>query len=397
MRIAYLSKSRVPSRAANSVHVMKMCQAFQQEGHTPSLVAIGPPWSGPSRSNRLWADYGIARPFRLLRVPHWRLLRLGHLYLASALFARWGGFDLVYARNLGAAALSASMGIPTVFERHAPIESRRTESRQFRCLLCSPGFRHMVVITHALKDHFLENYPARLHDGNVVVAPDGVDLERFVDPIPAPRARVELGLSPRQFTVGYCGHLYPGRGIELIFELGRRMPKAAFLIAGGEEKDVRAYACRARSMGLDNLHFRGFVPHANVPVYLSASDVLLMPFQRRVQVSGGGGDTSRWMSPMKMFEYMAAGRLIVSSDLSVLREVLNSANAVLCPPEDVDAWQSTLTRAAADGPWREQLARQARRDVEQYTWRSRVRRVLGQTRPGEASQSIRLVSGGKAA
>ena len=101
-----------------------------------------------------------------------------------------------------------------------------------------------------------------------------------------------------------------------------------------------------------------------------------MPYQRKVAIVGGGGDASAYMSPMKMFEYMATGRLIISSDLPVLREILNGTNAVLCDPEDLDAWQRGIERAMKDRAWRERLGQQARRDVEQYTWRRRVRRVL---------------------
>ena len=82
------------------------------------------------------------------------------------------------------------------------------------------------------------------------------------------------------------------------------------------------------------------------------------------------------MSPGKMFEYMAARRLIVSSDLPVIAEVLNEGNAVLCGPEDIDAWERALSRASMDADWRERLARKARHDVERYTYRSRVRQIF---------------------
>jgi glycosyltransferase involved in cell wall biosynthesis len=80
---------------------------------------------------------------------------------------------------------------------------------------------------------------------------------------------------------------------------------------------------------------------------------------------------------MKMFEYMAAERLTISSDLPVIREVLNDSNAALCGPEDVDAWESALRRAQREPQWAASLARQARAEVEEYTWRKRVRHVLG--------------------
>ena len=101
-----------------------------------------------------------------------------------------------------------------------------------------------------------------------------------------------------------------------------------------------------------------------------------MPYKREVSVSSGGSDTSGWMSPMKMFEYMATRRLIISSDHAVLREVLSEQNALLCDPEDVDAWETGIRKAVTDVGWRERLADRAYQDVKQYTWRNRVKRIF---------------------
>jgi glycosyltransferase involved in cell wall biosynthesis len=100
-----------------------------------------------------------------------------------------------------------------------------------------------------------------------------------------------------------------------------------------------------------------------------------MPYQRRVSVSGGG-DTSAWMSPMKMFEYMACRRPIVSSDLPVLREVLaHERNALLAEPGSVDAWVAAVERLRGDPELSRALAARAREDVTAYSWRARARRV----------------------
>ncbi len=78
---------------------------------------------------------------------------------------------------------------------------------------------------------------------------------------------------------------------------------------------------------------------------LRSYDVLIAPYQEKVCVHGGGGDVATWMSPLKIFEYMAAGRPIVASDLPVLREILEDGrNALLVSPGDVDAWCIALNK-----------------------------------------------------
>jgi glycosyltransferase involved in cell wall biosynthesis len=100
-----------------------------------------------------------------------------------------------------------------------------------------------------------------------------------------------------------------------------------------------------------------------------------MPYQRRVAASSGC-DISAYLSPMKLFEYLACGRVICSSDLPVLREVLNEHNAILLPPEDLSAWVEALRRVQRDPSLRASLARAAGQTAAAYTWEERVRRVL---------------------
>ena len=76
---------------------------------------------------------------------------------------------------------------------------------------------------------------------------------------------------------------------------------------------------------------------------MSSVDLLLMPYQNKVSIGVRGQDTSRWMSPMKMFEYMAAGQAIVASDLPVLREILvHKHNAILTKADDVIEWETAI-------------------------------------------------------
>jgi glycosyltransferase involved in cell wall biosynthesis len=176
-------------------------------------------------------------------------------------------------------------------------------------------------------------------------------------------------------TVVCTGHLYAGRGVELFVELARRFPHLNFLWVGGQPEDVEGWRKRLLSEGLSNLTLTGFVENSQLPRYQAAADVLLMPYER-VIAGSGGGNSAAYCSPMKMFEYMACGRAIISSDLPVIREVLNDHNAVLCPPEDLAGWVQAL-RLLFDNPAvRENLARQAFEDVQGYTWIERQRKAM---------------------
>jgi glycosyltransferase involved in cell wall biosynthesis len=169
-----------------------------------------------------------------------------------------------------------------------------------------------------------------------------------------------------------------------MMELARRNPGVVFIWAGGEPKAVSAWAARIERERLSNLRLLGFVPQKELPLIHAASDVLLMPYERTIAVSSGG-DTAAFASPMKAFEYLAAGRAILSSDLPVLHEVLNEGNAVLLDPESIDAWEAALRTLVDDPSLRARLGQTARRDAARYSWLERTRRALEgiEPAPGE--------------
>lgn len=370
--LIHIAPSRIPGRAANVVQVMKMAEALASVAGQAILIAGRNGSDTELDHEALKLDFGVAR------LPEMRLLRLQgrfgiHLFnLRAALTARRLDAKLVVTRSVGAAAIAARLGLPTVFECHAPPQG--FERRYWRWLAGAPGFRRLVVISDSLRRLMLERHP-EVATLDIVVAPDGVDLARFAGLPCAAEAKRQAGRDETRPVAGYAGHLYAGRGIEVILAVAERLPRWDFLVAGGTEADLAALRAELVQRSLANVQLCGFVPNAHLPERLAVCDVLLMPYQRAVMVSGGALDTARWMSPLKMFEYMAMGRAIVSSDLPVLREVLDANMARLVAPDDVAGWTAALSELESEAA-RAPLARAARAAAAQYDWRRRCMRML---------------------
>jgi glycosyltransferase involved in cell wall biosynthesis len=143
---------------------------------------------------------------------------------------------------------------------------------------------------------------------------------------------------------------------------------------GGRPEDVEAWQKRLEAQGT-NITLTGFMENSRLALYQAAADILMMPYELRIEGSSGG-NSADICSPMKMFEYMAAGRAILSSRLPVIAEVLDEGSARLAAPEDVEAWTQALEEMLADQPGREKQAEAARALVEQYTWKRRAQRAL---------------------
>ena len=336
------------------MQVMKMAQAVAALGYEVRLVAPTSKASGITQSpgwEGLAHHYGLKTRFQVEWLPaHPRLRRYDYGY-AAVNWARSWDADVVYTRLPQAAAIASLRGIATILEIH-DMPQGKAGPLMFRAFLSGRGARRLVVITRSLLNDLHARLAAPVDEAFTLVAADGVDLSRFTNLPDVSGARqllpekVRHQFSLEQMVAGYTGHLYRGRGVELMLELASRLPEISFLLAGGEPEEVENLENRVRQKRLPNVILAGFVPNAELPIYQAACDFLLMPYQQQVAASSGG-DISAYLSPMKLFEYMACQRPILSSNLPVLQEVLQPEFAILLPPQDVNAWVATLSELAA--------------------------------------------------
>lgn len=368
MRICYLSGSKIPSRAANSVHVMKMARAMAAGGHDLTLFCrSGREVTGVDE----FGHYGVTRTFDLVRC-WWPSVRfVGGLLYANAVAraARRRGLpDLFYGRHIPSLAAALPYDRPVRLEVHAPPQNP-LEGMLLRGLFRAPQFEKLVVISDALRREYMRLFPS-LAAAKIVVAHDGADL---------PQEEQHFGPSQGESAppkVGYVGQLYRGKGMEVIDSVSRLMPAVEFHVVGGSEADVDLW--RKKMLGRSNVRFHGHVAHSRIGVFLRQFTLVVAPYQDVVRVYGGAGDVAKWMSPLKLFEYMAHGKAIIASDLPVLREIIvDGVNGVLCSPSDPHAWVGAISRLLADPASARDMSARARALVrERYTWDARAKHVL---------------------
>jgi glycosyltransferase involved in cell wall biosynthesis len=214
-----------------------------------------------------------------------------------------------------------------------------------------------IAITRGIVDHMTSLHGTR---PSVAVVPDGMRLGP--DPAPLPAAPV----------VGYAGHLYAWKGVDVLLRAVASIPPAQALIVGGHERepDLGRLQALTQELGIaDRVRFTGLVEPARVPPLLAEAYVLVLP-------NPASAISTHFTSPLKMFEYMAAGRPIVASDLPSIREVLRDGdNALLVAPGDPHALAAAVTRLIEDRDLAQRLARTARADAGGFTWERRAERL----------------------
>jgi glycosyltransferase involved in cell wall biosynthesis len=369
VKIACISTSRVPSDTANSIQVMKTCHGLARSGNAVRLLLPG---SERTAWEPLSEQYGLTIPFEISWLPAHPALKRNDFAWQAVRRARQLNADMIYTWTGQSAVFALAHRMPVAFELH-DLPTGRIGPLWFRLFLGLRGRKRLLPITKSLQ-HRLEQIYGSAAPDQVVISPNGVDLEQY-EHLPAPAAaRADLGL-PDALTVLCSGHLYAGRGVDLFLDLARCFPRVSFVWVGGQPEDVESYRTKAAADGLENVRFTGFVNQRRLPAYQAAADILLMPYARAVAGSSGG-NSADICSPMKMFDYLAAGRAILSSDLPVIHEVLNDNNAVFAPPEDRKAWALALKSLLEDSGLRSRLANQARCDAQYYSWLARAEKAL---------------------
>jgi glycosyltransferase involved in cell wall biosynthesis len=375
MRLAYVSPSVLPSASANSVHVVHQCEAFARAGVDVLLYAKRSIRDPGNALAAVRERYGVDFRGVTLRTYFSTLTVGDNLRIASRALAQLAldRPDVILCRNLYAAYVIAVLWRRSiVYEtHHLELGARRWLQR---AIVLRPGVL-TVVISEQLRQLLAEHVgaaPARtlvLHDAaadGIVPLAWGERRKALQELLPAVDLRRWRGIC------AYFGNFYPGRGVEVIEEMARRRPEVLFLLFGERR------TADAGSGERDNLMYPGFLPHPRAIQVMKAVDVLLMPYQLNVSIGLKGHDTARWMSPMKMFEYLASGTPIVSSDLTVLREVLRDGdNALLVPPADVGRWIAAMDSLLAEPALARRLGEAGHAAYASgHTWSARARRIL---------------------
>lgn len=369
MNIFYFSGIRLPSQNAQSIHAMKMAQAFSKVGHDVTLFAG---CVNNAVSDDIFNIYDTEPIFKLYLSAHLNMPLVSsakRLLAFAGKIARIGKPDLVYGHNVLELSLLAPRNIPIVFEAYS-LPTLPSHNWAFSKLLKQGRLHSIVVVSDVLKQAFLKKYK-EIEPEDIFVAHDGADLIRHI--ASSDNETNILKGNNTLLNIGYTGSLAPGKGIALITRIAKIRPEYNFHIVGGGQKKVQKLETNNT---LRNLFFYGYRDHAEIPSYLDAFDVTLAPYQHRSLIKTGN-NMSRWISPMKIFEYMAAKKPILCSDLPTIHEILeHEHNAFLLPASDENKWAETIDMLKENPKTVQKITHNAYEHLkDKYTWDKRAQAI----------------------
>ena len=382
MRVLYVANVRIPSERANAAQILAQTDALRMAGVDVSILAPRRRNDFPLTDEEIPEWYGVHAVPRIERlftldaidlVP--TALQRGPFVVQSLTFAwavrkrlgREPSDTIVYSRDPWTLSLLTRGGAsarPLFFEVHDLPERPRPRAEFVRALRACRG---VVTISGGLRDDLVD---LGVDAEAIEVLPDGFAPARFADPPTREQARRALRVDPEVPLAVYTGHLFRWKGVDTLVEAAAASPRFEVLMVGGRPEDQRRIRDLVRARGLDRVRLDAPVAPKRVATYLAAADVLVLPNSARERIS------ARYTSPLKLFEFLAAGRPIVASDLPSLREILDEETAILVTPDDPTALARGI-EACLDDP----AAASARAAVglarsERYTWDARAARLV---------------------
>jgi glycosyltransferase involved in cell wall biosynthesis len=361
----YFSRSIIPSRFANAVHVMKMCNQFSfivdnvylycKTFKSYSLDDVGHYYGiNPLPFEIIFHEGSESSFFQSLK---YTLNGIIHIFKFKP--------DIVLTRHNWLMPFLPFLNKSTIIivELHAP--PNNITSFFLKHHIKKNRISQLIVISNALEKLVIKKL-GQVHNF-INVLHDGADI--FMDD-----SNVKFEVK-RKMSVAYAGHLYKGRGIEIIIQLATHFNMLEFDIYGGDEVDINFHKKNCKH--LNNITFYGFVEPRLIMHKLLFADILIAPYQTNVYLKNGM-DTSGYMSPLKIFEYMSLGKAILCSKLPVLEEILiHERNALLCIPDDLNDWIYKLNMLLNDVELRNYISNNAKFDLlNKYSWASRSKNIL---------------------
>tara|TARA_Y100000996_G_scaffold410319_1_gene392474 strand:+ start:3023 stop:4207 length:1185 start_codon:yes stop_codon:yes gene_type:complete len=378
MKIYYISPSEIPSRSANSIHVILQTHALNSIGNSVTLFCKRT--IRDSSEFRQAVDDGYGLSFREINIISYfskssTATNIKIMLLFLLYFFKNPIPDLIISRNLYASFVLAVILRKRIFFETHQLEFGLKKFMQ-KSIIRSNSVTTILISGQLLK--FIRNH-LEIENFNHIILPDAA--KEGIKPI-SPHRKKELlddvtGHQNWDLVCSYFGAIHEGRGVEVIYEMAHKRPKVLFLIYGGTKTECDDLNDLST---LNNLKHYPHISHKEALDRMQVADILLMPYQRKLSVGedGKGSNTSDWMSPMKMFDYLASGVPIISSDLKSLREILkHKHNSILVEPTDSDSWAEALDMLSSDSNLYDTVAKNAYLDYKtKYTWNIRAENII---------------------
>jgi len=370
-KVLYIVNTRMPTEKACGWQTVKSVEAWEKLGVKIKLVV-------PKRRNyiregvrefynlrqELDIKYLGGRFVSLEKIKkswyfHWQRMEFGIWCFFYALFSR---VSIIYSRSITLCFFLNLFGKLAVYEDHEP-----KNHFVFFYRLFTKVIKKKVLVAYNLQEIY---YEFGVDPKSYIVAPNGVDWEEFEQVEPNRDVwKKEFGLSKEEKIVLYVGHFYAWKGVYTLLDASPGI-KGKVVLIGGTREDGKEIENYIADHSLQNIYLKDFTSHWKVITYLKSADVLVLPNTQKEERS------AKYTTPIKLFEYLAAGVPIVASDLPSFSYYLkNNENSYLVVPDNAKILSEKINFVLDKPEQNRAVAEKAQSDVKQYSWKRRMENI----------------------
>ena len=369
-KLVIIFNNRLPTEKAHGMQIVKMCESFALSRIS---VELWVPKAVNNIKESIFDYYNISNNFLIKKI---RCINLPKKIFSGGNIYRFRYFTFLFGlvfvkknerifltRHPEVVFLISFFGGNVFFENHNWYEGK---IKIFLFLIKKAS--GIIVTSNEIKKEFLKNH---FNENMILVAPNGVDLKKFNLDIKMEEARKNLGMSRDKKIILYTGHLYKKKGVYTLVDAVKRLPvEFIVFIVGGNLDDINKLKEYTYNHRIKNVFILGHKKHEEMPIYLKVADFLVIANSAKYK------SEERYTSPLKLFEYLAAGKVILASKVISLQEFVSDDEVVFFQPDNAKDLAKKIMEISQDRKKQDNLIKNCREKSQMFTWQKRAESIL---------------------
>ncbi len=347
----------LPSKTASPIQILKMCDAFSSINYSVSLFTF----KNKLSSKTLKKNYNIKKKINIISYKK-NKVEINFLYrILFAIFVvkylRKEKNLVIYGRSLLTSIFLSFLKIQNFIEIHQEPKGFTSILLSLKKLFYGTKYQKFIFIHKNLIPYFSVN------ENDYIVKDDAVSLDDF---------RIQRQTKIKDECL-YTGGLYPGKGLEIISKIASKNPKVKFNVYGDRSKANYDVISRVPK----NVFIKDFIPYNKIPKVLKQFKIVLMPYSEKIMVNAKNSDVSSYISPLKLFEYLASGNIIIASKMPAYAHILrNNFNAFLVDKNNIDEWSQKINFILKEKIEIKKIKKNAQLTAKKFTWNKRATEII---------------------
>ncbi len=360
--IIYIANFNLPNTSAYSHHVIKMCDALKK--NTKNLLLLIPYKNSSYKFKNIKSDYILKNNFKINTFLNIKLKGFFSrmIFLISVLTfinKNKNKAKLIITRVPSISLFLSIIGIRNILELHQEFHGF---SKFLFKIYFSIAFSHNIKFIYIHKN--LKKFFNFLKNKNHIILDDATDINDF---------KFTFDIKKKKDCV-YAGSLSKGKGFELIYKIAKKLPKIIFQIYGDQRLLDKKFSNKKFPA---NLKLNGHLDYKYIPKVLCKAKILLLPYSQKVYGRSKNINLGNYMSPLKLFDYLASGSAIIASNLTVYGHILqNKGNSILVPPSNVSKWIMNINKLYYNNKELSKITKTNKKISKKFTWEKRAKKII---------------------